>query len=661
MSAALECLKQAERTVFYTKEIPKFHIWLDENYRLSKKTAHSKGAWSSHGYQRNAAYVMADLDSPEVNIIKGTQLGLSQQANAFAIYEVTERGRSVGCWLPRNEDAIYYAGTMLPAALEEMPDAAAKLLVDDVNKKDASNTNKKRTFEDGQIFTRSAESPSAYDTISISTVLQDEASRHPVKVKRKNTEEAGESPFDAVKSRMDGAQYRKHFAFSSPAGKGECAIDERFEAAEVQLEEYFPCPHEECGQFINLDFGDAKESHGIRWDRVTKKDGTRDNRATAKSAHYRCPACHERITHRQMVEQDDLFGELRSDEIRLSIDDDCYYFIDSGELAPKPYSVGIRLPGMLSRTKTFFDGVYEYLEAVDELKAGDDSKIQVFVKKYLARAYEPEETVEAVRHELLTARYEDFGAELPDEVQQIVAWWDIQDHYLQGMFIGFGYKEEAWLLKSCISMGDPQTTNSMDMVGEMMNYAFTRKDGSQLTAKLTGIDSGHRPDLAYSASLKYGKTKLIPTKGSSIATHPWIAFPNKPKVNCKKTFMTVTGPSTLKDLVFGRYRVPGAGPGFLHIPKPTEENGVSDELMEQMVAEKKSFEKGVMKWKKIRPRNEGLDCLVGCTAMIKIAQLPRYGVRLKQYADVVEENTPQQWPAVKRPKKNKRSWANLGQ
>lgn len=696
---AVDAALDAElQSALQSKPIPPFDVWLETDYKFSPKNSHYTEVTDCdpYRYQTNFAFLVGDLDTPEVNAIKGTQIGITHVLNAGVIYEPAVRGRNVIMYLPRNEDARYFSGTMLKHALACIPSVQSELLADPQSK-DPNNTNSVKTLRRGQIHSRSMESASAFDQVQASTVFQDELSRATVKVK-KSKEEEGEDPHDAAKSRMEGERNRKHVSISSPNEAHICRINRLYEKSQLKLEEQFQCPC--CSRYIGLDFGDKKASHGMRWTPVYGSDGVRDNHATSLTAVYQCPACHDTFDHRQMCEQDQATGEFRNSEIRLDVKRRQYFYIDehsmcTGKIAPKPHSVGVRLPGMLSRTKTFSDGVFEFLEAVDALKEGDNSKMVVFDKKYRAVAYVKKEDLgETLPYQILLARFEDYGAECPDPVQFITGWWDLQQGWIQGMYIGWGWKETAWILKSIVKMGDPATTNSMNIINDMRSYEFKKANGTSLRPRLTGIDSGDRPTLAYDFSIKHNKIAIIPTKGIDSYSAPLINYPENPKTNCKNTFMTNVGKKEAIDLAYGRLRLPDSVddepvPGSIHIPKPngagmgekiydaesyTDQhdevdelgrpysNGISEELCKQIVAYKEVIKNGRIQYEKTRPRNEGADCLVGNLAMLRIARLPKYGLRLRKYTESGSTPVALQVKADKNQKQPvKRDWGQLGQ
>ena len=100
---------------------------------------------------------------------------------------------------------------------------------------------------------------------------------------------------------------------------------------------------------------------------------------------------------------------------------------------------------------------------------------------------------------------------------------------------------------------------------------------------------------------------------------PFISVPTKSNV-WNATLFTL-GVDSGKSLVMGRLSIEDEGVGFVHYPMQAE-RGFNEEFFKQLTSEvlERTFEKGVVKmaWKKIRDRNEALDCAVYATAALEI-------------------------------------------
>ena len=81
------------------------------------------------------------------------------------------------------------------------------------------------------------------------------------------------------------------------------------------------------------------------------------------------------------------------------------------------------------------------------------------------------------------------------------------------------------------------------------------------------------------------------------------------KNNVGKVRLFPVGVDTAKELIYARLKIKEPGPGYCHFPAHYD-----DEYFRQLTAEQivTRFSKGFRKreWKKIRARNEALDCRV---------------------------------------------------
>lgn len=98
-----------------------------------------------------------------------------------------------------------------------------------------------------------------------------------------------------------------------------------------------------------------------------------------------------------------------------------------------------------------------------------------------------------------------------------------------------------------------------------------------------------------------------------------------------------------------RLKVEEPGPGFCHFPKSREE-----EFYYQLTSEKavQTYHKGVPKrvWRKIRQRNEALDCRVYALAAVRFLN-PRMGAIQRKMAAPPAEKSAQR---ARRPRRRSR-------
>jgi len=119
----------------------------------------------------------------------------------------------------------------------------------------------------------------------------------------------------------------------------------------------------------------------------------------------------------------------------------------------------------------------------------------------------------------------------------------------------------------------------------------------------------------YAYAKKHTGRRIFAIKGVGGEGKPIVGRPSKSNVG--KCPLFPVGVDTTKDLLFARLRIDEYGPGYIHFP-----DNLEDEYFKQLTAEKivTKFTRGYKKriFKKIRDRNEALDCFVYAMAALAI-------------------------------------------
>ena len=138
------------------------------------------------------------------------------------------------------------------------------------------------------------------------------------------------------------------------------------------------------------------------------------------------------------------------------------------------------------------------------------------------------------------------------------------------------------------------------------------------------IDSGDGFTTAdvYAYTRRRERYRFASIKGSGGFTVPFVD--RGKRVGDSRALLYVLGVDAGKSIVMGALEAKIPGPNFVHFPKGAA--GVDDEFFKQLTAEvytaetKTNGEK-VYAWKKIRERNEALDCAVYARAAIEALRL----------------------------------------
>lgn len=597
-----------------------FVTWMDENFYLSPDATNADGRWHTHAYQRGLAFLMADLDGPQIlNVKKSAQVGYSQILKALAGYECAHRKRTFCCWQPTATDANEFSNLQIKSMLRDCPAVANELVSSDPDKKTTSNVTRRRQFRSATLFTRGATSANEFRRISIETGANDELDGMPSDV-------GGEGSPDALAfTRMDAALRPKLINGSTPTLAGESLIDGLFNECREKFERYYPCPH--CQHKQQLVFGGKDSTHGLRWDDVYHDDGTQDLEATANTVKHYCASCHEPTGYEDLRTMD---NDAHWESASFVVDDLTGQIYDkSGELTDeRPLEAGIHISGLMSYTVPWSKGVYRYLRAKNLADTGNNTAIIQWTNEYLGEAYQAIDFSEMPKWEKLRDRQHSYGAEVPDWVETITTGWDIGKDYIVGEVVGWGEGERSASIDYIQIMGSPVKDGILKHIFDVSEMKFTKKDGTELPVALTCVDSGYLAEEIY-ALCRMKPTMLIPVKGASTRGKPIADMPTH-KHKRSGTFLTIVGTDNAKDTIYSRFLIDKPGPGYCEFPldKDYSESyfkGLCSEYRKTIYKMGRSIEQWFLP---SGNRAEPLDCRVYALAAVTILQ-QRYRVDLK--------------------------------
>ena len=638
--------------------------WAEEHFYLSSSATNTSGIrFKARGYQRAFLYLMGDLDIRQVVLIKGVQQGASQCAKAFSLYEPSHRKRSVIYYVPRNKDVLEFANVQLNASLKDIPVVRDALLVESPEKKGSpDNTSARKAFKEGQLHIKSAGVPENFTATNASTFIFDEADRAPRSISM-TAEQEGVNPMDLAWGRVAGERFKKGIYLSTADEDGTSNIQYVGNQCQIKVDRHHRCP--KCKTYQEFQWTDEKTDHGFKWDRINKEDGTRDNFKTARTIRYVCENedCRNEIGFEEFKRIDNRFAEYRGEDIRLDErwDKDLQEWVFQWtdlyfNPVEKPFSVYQQWRGWFSHETTWFDGCLMFLDAVDSMKTGDHSPMRRWVQEYKSEPWKAPESADYIQHGYLMARKDgcSYGAPGPEWVQAITNFWDVQGDRIELLTCGWGFGEECALISHKVYWGDPITSNVLENVQRHTRETYRKPSGHKMPVLISGIDARWQPDRVNSFCTGEYKFKIIPTNGSRSIGKPILQGRTQSNKDYG-TFLTTICPDTAKDLVYRRYKIETPGPGYFHIP---DIECFDERFIKQMVVEVKKVINNILRW--FCPdgvRNEGLDLVVGNTAMIMLAQ-SRMGLRFlprDQYKDEKIDNEDEDLNAIKQRLKAARS------
>ena len=458
--------------------------------------------------------------------------------------------------------------------------------------KKSSTTIRMKHFPGGYLALVGANSPAGLASRPIRVLLCDEVDRYGV------TKEG--DPLKLAIQRTQNFGNRKIILVSTPTIKGASKIDDWYERSD-QRRFFVKCPH--CG-----------EEHILQWANVTWQKDDEGN-ALPMTACMHCPEC-GCVTR----------GAYKPDPKLLQ----------SGRwIATNPGSKikGYHVNALYSPWVNLSDLVEEF---VSVNHARDKHGLMEFVNLKLGEAWE-EINPDADNWEQLFNRRESYPANgvLPEGVLLLTAGIDVQHDRLECTVYGWGVGRECWGIEHRVLYGRPDDPRTWQQLDAVLQRQHSMPNGVNVAVACACVDSG---DGTYTTNVyQYTKARermrVFSVKGRGGIGVPFINTPTKS--NAMKATLFTLGVDSGKSLVMNRLSVQEPGPNFAHYAAQ-EDRGFSENFFKQLTAEvlEKHFEKGVVKmaWKKIRERNEALDCAVYATAALELLS-PNFDFLQEFYAN----------------------------
>jgi phage terminase large subunit GpA-like protein len=271
----------------------------------------------------------------------------------------------------------------------------------------------------------------------------------------------------------------------------------------------------------------------------------------------------------------------------------------------------------------------------------DPPRFKVFVNQDLGETWEEEgETIEAAA---FLTRLEEYPAPVPAGGLVITAGVDVQKTWIEGTVKAWGIGQQSWLIDHFVLHGDPKRDpNIWQELDLKLSKIYEHEKGIKLKISAACIDSGHATTAVYRFCRGKENRRIFPIKGSSSEWDPIIA-----KFSIHRTYkvkLYIIGVNTAKDTIFSRLKIMDYGPGCMHFPA-----GTPLEYFEGLTAEKgiPTYKQGrpVTRYRKLRERNEPLDCEVYALAAIEILDPPFEMIARKLFEDdkPVEKKKKNRW------------------
>lgn len=519
-------------------------------------------------------------------------------------------------------------------------------------RKGQTNTTLQKTFAGGAVSIGGANSAASLAARSTRLLVLDEIDRYPL-------EQKGEGNTLAIALKRTNAYKRRRriLMLSSPTVKG-APIHSWYMRGD-QRRYFVPCPC--CGVFQTYDW------RNVQWDR-----------GDPTTARLVCPHCSAAFTEAQRVAMLK-FGEWRAtrgmtDTVQPSACDDVTPETEAEDIERPAEALAaeisdasiasFHLSELYSPLSTLSEVVRGFMRAKAAADGGDHSEMHTWQNTTMGEPVEPDKG-DGIEPNVLLLRREPVVAnvDVPLGACCLTAGVDVQDDRLEILVFGWGPGEESWVVHRETFPGNTEQPEPWDELTTVLHQTWRHAGGLSLPIQAACIDSGgHRTTLVYDYALKHAARRVYAIIGRD-GQRPIVSSPSPRRWGRdeRQVPLYTIGVDAAKTLLTSRLKLTERGPGYVHMPHAV---WCDEEFAAQLTSERlvTKFAKGVPRsfWKKVRTRNEALDCAVYATAALRLLN-PRLPVLAQQLEELSKATTntdrsrpaPSRGPAPRTPRKSK--------
>lgn len=553
--------------------------WAIRNRVLPKGTTSRPGPFKPEKFQIEMMDVILDPLVHEVVIQKSTQVGYSDAViNNICGYFIDADPKPIMLVQPTIDNAKDYGKKRITPMIESCP--ALRVKIKPPTSRRAGNTLALKEFPGGFLKLTGANSGAGLRSDPVPVVLFDEVDGYPIDVDGEG------DPVAIGTRRTDGYADFKIVKGSTPAKpKGISPIERDFLRSDMRRF-HVPCPFCSAKQVLWWK-NPATKAYGLFY------SVNADNQVDPESVAFICAHCQKKIPERykqQMLNAGDWIAEF-----------------------PDRATVGFHINALYSPWRENWHALAQ--EWHEANKENNPEKLKAFINLRLGETWEEQgDAIEAVA---LKGRLEPYQAEVPDGVGMLTASVDVQSDRLECVVKGWGDKEESWLIAYQQLFGDPGQEAVWNELDAFLLSTWEHPSGQKVKITCTMIDSGGlHTDSVYRFVRARQHRKIFALKGSSESGKEILG---KFSINNQyRVKLWLIGTDTAKDRIFARMKIPGPGPGYMHLP-----DFIEDEYLAQLTSEKavRRYRRGkgtIREYLKTRARNEALDLEVYVLAALYV-------------------------------------------
>lgn len=556
--------------------------WADKYRYVAPGTSPEPGEWrtSRVPYLREPMDSATDKHTEIVVMMTSSQIGKSEILLNIMGFYVDQEPAPQLMLQPTLEAAESFSKERIDPTFRYSPGLNDKLEEGKDGRGSArksSTTIRMKHYPGGYIAMVGANSPAGLASRPIRVLLADEVDRYQA------TKEG--DPLKLAIQRTTNFYNRKIIMVSTPTIKDASTIESWYLKSD-QRQYFIPCPH--CGH-----------EHVWTWNDVKWEKDDAGN-ALPMTAVLCCPKC-------GCVER----GAYKPDPELLAKG---RWKATNSESRIKGYHINSLCSPWVDLHKL----VEEFVTARHNR---DNAGLMEFINLKLGEPWEERNTDEDL-WEYLHKRREYYKDEtLPDGVLMLTAGVDVQHDRLECSVYGWGIDKECWGIEHRVIWGSPESPDTWTQLDGFLQLPRCMGNGTPLPIACTCVDSGDGAytEIVYRYTKQREHLRVFSIKGRGGMDTPFI---NKPtKNNRVGALLFSLGVDGGKSLVMSRLKIEDEGPGYVHYTRQ-QSRGFDENFFQQLTAEilEQKFEKGAIKrsWKKIRERNEALDCFIYATAALEI-------------------------------------------
>lgn len=572
--------------------------WADANRILSSESSAEPGRWSTdrNPMMRECMDAYNDPRIHTIVLMTSSQVGKSETLNNILGYAIHINPGPCMFIQPTLDRMKDYSKKRIAPMLRDTP-ALNSVMVSN-GERDGDDTIFSKAFVGGHLSMVGANSSSALASQPIRDILADEVDRYP-----RDVDDEGD-PLSLAVVRTTTFSNRKIIVTSTPTVKNESRIEEEFENSDKRFY-MVPCPH--CDEYQRLVWKDSKGQNRLIWETDP------GNPEMVTSVNYVC-------VNGCVIENHNKSEMFARGEWQAT--------------APFNGVAGFHLNALYSVWLSWKELAERFIKSKKSVET-----LKVFVNTMLGETWDvnnEKSDIEGIEDRCTSNKCAHLSmmedVEVPAGALIITAGVDTQPNRLECEIVAWGAGEESWSLDYQIIYGDTSQPAPWIELKEILMREWvcerTTWDGLPLKRRITamGIDSGgHNSQDVYNFVRANGSmNRVFAVHGLPRGEKAIISRPSKVAPGI---FTRGVGTNIAKDAIFAHLKLTKPGEGYCHFPQ-----GYPDEYFKQLTSEKKvrklkKFDKndphGRSQWtyKKIRPRNEALDCRVYAYAMLHLLQV----------------------------------------